>query len=105
MDGDYNIRLEENTEIEFDRKGNWFEIKISKSQRLPESVLNLLPKKLNQYIEKNYPEQYIRRIEKKSYGYRVKLNKPNNVELSFTKAGDFQRIESKGSEQSSESAE
>lgn len=102
VDGDYNIRLEENTEIEFDRKGNWFEIKISKSQRLPESVLNLLPKKMNQYIEKNYPEQYIRRIEKKSYGYRVKLNKPNNVELSFTKTGDFQRIESKGSDSASD---
>lgn len=105
VDGDYDVRLEENTEIEFDRKGNWFEIKIAKSQRLPGSVLDLLPKKINQYIENNYPEQFIRRIEKKSYGYRVKLNKPNNVELSFSKSGDFQRIESKNTENSDSNSE
>lgn len=105
VDGDYDVRLEENTEIEFDRKGNWFEIKIAKSQRLPESVLDLLPKKINQYIENNYPEQFIRRIEKKSYGYRVKLNKPNNVELSFSKSGDFQRIESKNTENTDSNSE
>lgn len=105
VDGDYDVRLEENTEIEFDRKGNWFEIKIAKSQRLPGSVLDLLPKKINQYIENNYPEQFIRRIEKKSYGYRVKLNKPNNVELSFSKSGDFQRIESKNTENTDSNSE
>lgn len=98
VDGDYNVTIEGNTEIDFDRKGNWFYIKNSKKQKFPESILQLLPNTLNKYIEKDYPEQYIRRIEKKSYGYRVKLNKPNNVELTFSKTGEFLSIESKASD-------
>ncbi len=98
VDGDYNVTLENNTEIDFDRKGNWFDIKTSKSNPFPESFMQLLPKTMIKYIEKEYPEQYIRRIEKKSYGYRVKLNKPKNVELSFTKTGEFMNIDSKPSD-------
>lgn len=98
VDGDYNVTLENNTEINFDRKGNWFDIKTSKSNPFPESFMQLLPKTMIKYIEKKYPEQYIRRIEKKSYGYRVKLNKPNNVEISFTKTGEFMSIDSKPSD-------
>ena len=98
VDGDYDICLDETIEISFDRKGNWFFIKNYKKNQFPKSILDLLPKTALQYIEKNYPDQYVRRIERKSYGYRVKLNKPNNVEITFSKNGEFKSLESKSSD-------
>ena len=86
VDGDIEVTLDDRTDITFDRKGNWFSVK-GRKKPLPENFLNTLPKTLNKYIEEKHPEQFIRKIEKKSYGYRVKLNKPNDVELSFTKSG------------------
>ncbi len=97
-DGDYNVTLDDNTEINFNRKGNWFEMRNYKKSRFPESVLALLPRNVSKYMEKNYPDQFIRRIERKSYGYRVKLNKPNNVELTFSKSGEFLSQEKKGAD-------
>ncbi len=86
VDGDIEVTLDDRTDITFDRKGNWFSVK-GRKKPLPENFLNTLPKTLNKYIEEKHPEQFIRKIEKKSYGYRVRLNKPNDIELSFTKSG------------------
>lgn len=95
VDGDYNVKMDNTTEVKFSRKGVWFEIRTYKKNEMPETVLKLLPKNLNKYVTNNYPGQFIRRIEKKSYGYRVKLNKPNNVEVLFTKNGEFMSEEAK----------
>jgi hypothetical protein len=88
VDNDYNVYLENGIEINFERKGNWTEIK-AKKRPLPESLLEILPKQLSNYVQTNYPGQSIRKIEKKAYGYRISLNKPNNVELKFTRRGVF----------------
>ena len=85
---DYEVRLENGVEISFERKGIWEEIKVKKNQ-FPESILQTLPQQMVYYIKTNYPDQFIRKIERKSYGFRVNLNKPNNVELTFTKQGAF----------------
>ena len=86
VDGDIEIELDDKTEIDFDRKGNWYAIK-TKNKTLPEKFLKQIPSALTKYVTKKYPDQYIRKIEKKSYGYRIKLNKPNDIELCFTKNG------------------
>lgn len=88
VDGDIEVDLEDKTELEFDRKGNWISMK-SKKKALPESILNQLPKAMNKYLSQQYPDQFIRKIEKKSYGYRIWLNKPNDIELCFTKSGNL----------------
>lgn len=86
VDGDIEVCLDDKTEIEFDRRGNWDNIK-SKKKALPEGFLKQLPKAMTKYLAQHYPDQFIRKIEKKSYGYHVKLSKPNDIELSFTKSG------------------
>jgi len=86
VDGDIEVELDDKTEIEFDRKGNWYTIK-TKNKTLPEKFLKQIPSAMTKYVAKKYPDQFIRKIEKKSYGYRIKLNKPNEIELCFTKNG------------------
>lgn len=98
VDGDLKVMLENNTEISFNRKGVWTELRVYKKSQLPESVLNTLPALMVKYVEKNYEGQHIKRVEKKSYGFRIKLNKPKNVELTFTKNGDFLSEEGKNEE-------
>jgi len=88
LNRDYDVRLENGIEISFDRKGNWEEIKVKKNQ-FPESILQTLPQQMVNYVKTSYPDQSIRKIERKSYGYRITLNKPNNIELNFTKQGAF----------------
>lgn len=91
---DYEVRLENGVEINFDRKGGWEEIKVKKNL-FPESILQTLPREIEHHIKTNYPDQFIRKIERKGYGFRVSLNKPNNVELTFTKQGAFIEEEAK----------
>lgn len=98
VDGDFKVMLENNTEISFNRKGVWTELRVYKKSQLPESFLNILPALMVKYVEKNYEGQHIKRVEKKSYGFRIKLNKPKNVELTFTKNGDFLSEEGKNEE-------
>ncbi len=94
LNRDYDVYLENGIEVNFERKGNWTEIK-AKKQQFPESISEVLPQQLVYYVKTNYPEQFIRKIEKKSYGYRVSLNKPNNVELCFTRQGAFIKEDAK----------
>ena len=86
VDGDFEVRLDNKTELDFDRKGVWFQLD-SKKKPFPNSIIEILHTEMIKYISKNYPEQFIKEVEKKSYGYRVTLNKPNNVELCFTGSG------------------
>ena len=86
VDGDFEVRLDNKSELDFDRKGMWFQLD-SKKKPFPNSIIQLLPNEMIKYISQNYPEQFIKEVEKKSYGYRITLNKPNNIELCFTGSG------------------
>jgi len=94
MNRDYEVRLENGVEVTFERKGNWEEIKVKKNP-FPESILQTLPQQMVNYVKTNYSNQTIRKIERISYGYRITTNKPNNVELTFTKQGAFVKEEAK----------
>lgn len=89
VDGSYNVTLEDETEISFSRKGVWYELRVSKRNCIPASLMEQLPSNIEKYVKTYHEKQCIRRIEKKSYGYRVKMSKPNNVELQFSKNGEF----------------
>jgi hypothetical protein len=43
------------------------------------------------YVQKHYPDKVIKKIIRKSYGYYIKLSKPDPVELRFSKTGDYLR--------------
>ena len=98
VDGDFEIRMDNKSELDFDRKGMWFHLD-SKKKPFPNSIIQLLPNEMTKYVTKHYPEQFIKEIEKKSYGYRITLNKPNDIELCFTGSGILIKSEDVISEQ------
>ena len=84
---DYEVHLNDGTKIEFDGKGNWKEID-TKQQQIPTL---LIPKEINKYVTKAFPQTQIIKIEKKRFGYKIELN--NDLDLVFNTNGDFLRID------------
>ena len=90
----YNVRLADGTEIEFDAKGNWKSIECEFSV-LPEAAL--LPT-ISEYIAENYPGSKAYKIDKKYGGYEVEITAPSgspqpgsDIELIFNAFGEFVR--------------
>ena len=90
----YNVRLADGTEIEFDAKGNWKSIECEFSI-LPEAAL--LPT-ISGYITENYPGSKAYKIDKKYGGYEVEITAPSgspqpgsDIELMFNAFGEFVR--------------
>ena len=90
----YNVRLADGTEIEFDAKGNWKSIECEFSV-LPEAAL--LPT-ISEYIAENYPGSKAYKIERKYGGYEVEITAPSgspqpgsDIELIFNAFGEFVR--------------
>lgn len=84
---DFDVNFENGTKIEFDRTGNWKEIK-TLSGSVPS---NLVPAKIKQYISNNYKGANIVEINKDAYKIDVELS--NGVDLDFDKNGNFLRID------------
>lgn len=82
----YEIILEGAFKLEFNRKMEI--IKIDGSSRLPDSVL---PAKILDYVNQNYPENYVTDWEIEGKNQEVKLD--NGLELKFTMSGEFLRID------------
>lgn len=90
----YNVRLADGTEIEFDARGNWESIECEFSI-LPEAAL--LPT-ISGYITENYPGSKAYKIDKKYGGYEVEITAPSSspqpgsdIELIFNAFGEFVR--------------
>jgi hypothetical protein len=85
---EYEVRLADGTEIEFDSKGNWKEVE-SKKNALP---TGFIPAKIQKYAADKFPNTHIKKIERGVLGkYEVKLS--NGLELEFNSDGDFKRID------------
>ena len=87
LDTDYEVRLANGTEIEFDEKGNWDEIDGNRNI-LPTAII---PKGIATYTTANYKGHNVVKIDKKRSGYEVELS--NGVELEFDTAGKFLRLD------------
>lgn len=83
----YDVYLENNTKIEFDKKGEWKEIK-SPMTEIPKGVImqNILD-----YVANNYSGNRIEKIKREHHHYEVELT--NDIELKFNKKGEFKRID------------
>lgn len=84
---DFDVNFENGTKVEFDRTGNWKEIK-TLSGSVPSS---LVPAKIKRYISNNYNGASIVEINKDAYKIDVELS--NGVDLDFDKNGNFLRID------------
>lgn len=86
----YDVYLKNGFEIEFDLAADWDDID-GRGQKLPDSILELLPEGIITYVSTNYTDQNITEVNKEKYGYEVTLN--NNLELEFDPDGNFLRID------------
>lgn len=82
----YDVVLDNNTVLEFNRKKEVTEIK--STSKLPDSVI---PVKISQYVESNFPGNYINEWELEDKHQQVGID--NGLDLEFTLSGDFIRID------------
>ncbi|MBO7200878.1 MAG: PepSY-like domain-containing protein [Bacteroidales bacterium] len=83
----YDVHLENNTKIEFDKKGEWKEIK-SPMTEIPKGVII---QNIVDYVANNYSGSRIEKIKREHHHYEVELT--NDIELKFNKKGEFKRID------------
>ena len=83
FDTEYEVRLTNGIEIEFNRKGDWKKVDC-KFQAVPSE---LIPDVIAQHIESAHPGEMIVKIDRKNYGYEIELS--TDLEIMFDEAGQF----------------
>ena len=83
----YDILLEGNVKVEFNRSGEWTSVDCEHGQ-VPDSVL---PQGVLDYVKKKFAKAHVVEIERDMLGYDVKLS--NDLDLEFDKEGNFLRID------------
>lgn len=83
----YEVRLDDGTELEFDKKGNWDKVDCE-TKAVPAS---LVPATIANYVKGNFPGTFIEKIDKERYGYEIELS--NDLDLKFDKKGNLKRID------------
>lgn len=80
----YECRLNNGVKIEFNKKGSWKKIDGHTTAAVPEALI-LDP--IKQYVQANFPDCKITKIEKERYGYEIELS--NDIDLKFNYQGAF----------------
>ena len=78
----YECRLDDGTKIEFTAKGDWKQVDRHKMSAVPTA---LVPAAIKQYVNSNYGNCMITKIDKERYGYDIELS--NDLELKFNRQG------------------
>ncbi|CCY89744.1 uncharacterized protein BN461_01370 [Bacteroides sp. CAG:1076] len=77
FDTTYDVMFVDGDRLEFDKQGNWKEMKCKRTS-VPEAAV---PAQIVKYVKTNYPDAKIIQIEKDRYEYEVKLS--NFWDLKF----------------------
>lgn len=77
----YDVILTDGSQVEFNRKGEWKEIKTSRSA-VPSAII---PPFIRTYVSQHYPGMEITTIDKDSRDYEIDLQ--NGLELKFNFEG------------------
>lgn len=85
---EYEVVLNDGSEITFDNKGNWKEVEVNKTSNVPAAYI---PSPIAKYVNQNYKHARIIGIEKDNKGYEVQLS--NDQDLKFDRQGNFLRID------------
>ncbi len=85
---EYEVILNDGTEISFDRDGNWENVEVNVSKSVPSAFV---PKAISTYVKANQPGQRIIGIEKERNGFEVELS--NGIDMIFDKTGKFIKYE------------
>ena len=85
---EYEVLFADLARVEFDRSGNWKEIKYPKGEAIPEAVI---PSRILSYVKEAFSGLHVNQIERSRWGYEVKIS--NGLELEFDKNCNFVRID------------
>ena len=83
----YEVILTNGFDLEFDHKGIWKEVDCER-QAVP---VEIIPKKILQYVQTHYKDQTIVSIKKEDKGYEIQLL--NGLELKFNSKEKFLRVD------------
>jgi len=83
----YEVRLDNGTEIEFDKKGVWDKVDCKRSA-VP---AKLVPAAIAQYVKANFPGTKIVKIDKDRGNYEIELS--NDLDLKFNSRGKLMKID------------
>lgn len=83
----YEVVLQDGTEIEFDKSGNWDNIDCKRNS-VP---TGLVPAAISEYVQVNFPGQLIVKIDREAFGYEIELS--SDLELKFDKNGKMLEID------------
>lgn len=73
----YDVIFTNGSKLEFDRSGDWTEIKC----RTADVPFQAMPAPIRSYLKENYPEARVKEIERDAKGYEVKLS--TGLEITF----------------------
>lgn len=80
FDKSYEVLFASGNKVEFDKQGNWTDVKCKYSQ-VPADVV---PQAIRKFLDSRYPNVQILTLEKDRYSYEVKLS--NRWEIKFDTA-------------------
>ena len=83
---DYDVKLVNGTKIEFNNSGDWTSVDC-KTREVPSAII---PKRIQSYVKKNFPETTIVSIEKNTTNFEVELN--DGIELKFDRLGNYKSM-------------
>lgn len=78
----YECRLDDGTKIDFTSKGEWKQVDCHGMSAVPAV---LVPEAIKQYVETNFSNYMITKIDKERHGYDIELS--NDLELRFNHQG------------------
>ncbi len=78
----YEVSLNDGTQIDFDKKGNWDKVDGHNMVTVPAA---LVPAAIQQYVSATFAGATVTKIDKERYGYDVELS--NDMEMKFNHAG------------------
>ena len=80
---EYEVRLSDGTQLEFNRSCEWKKIDCEHSSVYPTVPSELIPEQISTYVNTNFADQGIVKIEKKRRGWDIELS--NELEINFNK--------------------
>ena len=83
----YDVLLENGSDLEFDRRGQWTEIDAERTT-VPQSII---PLRIADYLKRNYPDRPVVKIDRDRRGYGIELS--DGTDLEFNVRCEFLRID------------
>lgn len=88
MSRNYEVRLTNGTEIDFDSRGNWTEVDANKG-KVPATIV---PTFATDYLKaNNFTNEFVTKVERDRKGYEVKLN--TGISFKFDNNGKFRKAD------------